>query len=140
MASKHLALHTVAGSRIHEEIIHDEHRIRAQWNDGYRAMQDKMFATKVGAVPQKETFKPTPTPPAFGPGGTFNIEATTAQLDMMSTNQYDAYLKQSSNLWDLVNKGPLNNKPYHRRPLPSYYGRTLHSSSLDGTDPSTRAH
>ena len=60
-----------------------------------------------------------------------NVEVTRDQLETMSMKQYDAYLAQTSNLWDLVNKGQLGSKPYNRRPMPGYYGRTLHSSSLE---------
>ena len=131
MSSKHLPLHTVSGSRIHEEICHADHTLRAAWNDRYRALQDKQFAQKVGAVEPKPKFEPKPTAPAFGTNGTMNIQATREQLDTMSTKQYDAYLVQTSSLWDLVNKGQLGSKPYNRRPMPGYYGRTLHSSSLE---------
>ena len=41
--------------------------------------------------------------------------------------------------WDYMrDKGLYARRPYHKKGMPSYYGRSLHSSSSDGTDFSSR--
>ena len=45
----------------------------------------------------------------------------------------------SSELRDyLRDTGHFQKRPYHKKGMPSFYGRSLHSSSSDGTDYSTR--
>ena len=59
----------------------------------------------------------------------------------MSTMQADYYFAQSSEVWDWYrDTGHLTKKPYNKKGLPGYYGATLHATSADGTDFSSRAH
>ena len=108
MSSKHLPLHTVVGSRIHEEICHAEHKVSAQWQERFRHAQDQQFAQKVGAVPPKEKVNLAPKPPAFGPGGSMVVERSREEIETMTTKQYEAYLMQTSKLWELCSKGQLS--------------------------------
>ena len=196
MASKNLELYSVAGSRIHEEIIHTEQELQSAWWTRYRDRTDKKFAATIGAVPPKEPFA-MPEMPKQTLGEAAARQLKDSDLWMQSSTQADFFFSQSSPLWDyLIKNDALNHKPYHKRGMPSYYGRrwglpharplpsthglghhprdsapfsanswpaplphnpdppppplnthprspparSLHSSSSDGTDHSTRAH
>ena len=66
-------------------------------------------------------------------------ELKPADLWMMSSTQADYFFSQSSPMWDHIrDTKAMHHKPFHKRGMPHYYGRSLHSSSSDGTDHSTR--
>lgn len=141
MSSSNLELHTVVGASIHEEICKSEHQMQSAWWTRYRTLQDKKFAASIGALPPKVPKVYTAEQTGrkeFGPNSVSGV--TDRDRSMMSTKQLDAYLQQASTLYEVVLNGSATTKPYNRRPMPSYYGATLHSSSADGTDPSSRAH
>ena len=138
--SKFNELHTVNGARVHNEICRTEQTLRSHWLARYAELQDKRFAQKVGAIPRKSKWEHSLPQTASGPYGKQLAYFTQDKLDTMSLKQYDAYLTQTSKLWDVVGRGSLSSKPFNKRPMPTYYGRTLHTSSRDGTDHSSRAH
>ena len=134
-----LDLYSVAGSRIQEGIIHSEEVTAAAWWDRYRMIKDRQFMASIGASLEKA---PAPKPPEM-PAPKLGVAAKTdlkpSDLWMQSSTQADYFFSQSSPMWDYIREtNQMNNKPFHKRGMPHYYGRSLHSSSSDGTDHSSR--
>ena len=133
-------LYSVAGNQIHGERLLKQARQDSEWWAKYRKVQDLKFAYAVGAVPDKEKIVYPEIPgPVLGKAAA--TEMPEEKFKWLSSMQEDYFFAQSSELWDYYKeKGTLQHKPYNKKGLPGYYGATLHASSSDGTDFSSRAH
>jgi len=137
MSTPLLDLYSVKGNTIHGEIIATEARLQEAWWSSHRARKDRKLALALGAVPDKEPIKEPDVPTlALGKAAarplekTFGLTSSAREADIESA---------SSELRDwLRDSGYFTRRPYHKKGMPSYYGRSLHSSSADGTDFSSR--
>ena len=132
-----LDLYSVKDNQIHSELIRTEDGTSESWWDRYRQQREKKLGHALGAVPKKEEI-PVPDLPKLALGkaaarpvaATFGLTSTSREADIQCA---------SSELRDYMrDKGLFSRQPYHKKGMPSYYGRSLHSSSSDGTDYSTR--
>lgn len=132
-----LDLYSVKDNQIHGELIHKEYGTKEAWWERHRQGRERKLALAIGAVPPK-TEVPQPELPQLALGkaaarpvaATFGLTSTARESDIASI---------SSELRDYMrDKGLYARRPYHKKGMPSYYGRSLHSSSADGTDYSTR--
>ena len=137
MSSPLLDLYSVKDNQIHSETIKGEEGIAEAWWARYRAERERKLALALGAVPPKAPI-PVPDVPRMALGRaaavpvaeTFGLTSTSREADLQAI---------SSELRDyLRDTGHFANRPYHKKGMPSYYGRSLHSSSSDGTDHSSR--
>lgn len=141
-------LYSVAGNQIHGETIAKQIRQDAAWWDKYRNLADLKFQHAVGAVPPKEKIKYPEIPgPKLGKEcqeGVTEEDLLRMDAGYISTMQADYFFAQSSEVWDWYRYSDggkrLQKKQYNKKGLPGYYGSTLHASSADGTDFSSRAH
>ena len=137
MGSHLLDLYTVEGNQIHGETIKKEYGVAEGWWSAYRERKEKKLATALGAVPEKpELVMPELPKLAMGQAGARPVSST---FGMTSSSRESDLLSTSSELRDyLRDTGYWQRRPFHKKGMPSYYGRSLHSSSSDGTDYSTR--
>ena len=132
-----LDLYSVKDNSIHGEILATENGISEAWWERYRQEKERKLCHAIGAVPPKEPIKIPDLPKlALGRAAAIPVEKT---FGMTSTSRESDLQCASSELRDYMrDKGLFANRPYHKRGMPSFYGRSLHSSSSDGTDYSTR--
>jgi hypothetical protein len=132
-----LDLYSVKDNQIHEELINKEYGQKEAWWDAYRTGRERKLALALGAVPPKPPI-PVPDVPRMALGraasrptsATFGLTSSAREADLQSV---------SSELRDYMrDKGIFANRPFHKKGMPHYYGRSLHSSSRDGTDFSSR--
>ena len=84
--------------------------------------------------------KPIPIPElptlALGKAAQVPVEHT---FGLTSSSRESDLQCASSELRDYMrDKGLFAHRPFHKKGMPSFYGRSLHSSSSDGTDYSSR--
>ena len=132
-----LDLYTVVGNQIHGENIKKEYGVAEGWWSGYREQQERKLALALNAVPPKEEVVMPELPRlAMGKAG---ARPPTEAVGYTSTSRESDLLCTSSEMRDYFrDSGYWRRRPYHKKGMPSYYGRSLHSSSSDGTDHSTR--
>ena len=137
MGSHLLDLYTNAGNEIHGETIKKENGVAEGWWSGYRGQQERKLAIAIGAIPDKEPLV-MPELPKLAMGkaaaqpvsSTFGLTSTSRESDLQCASSEMRDYFRDSGYWQ--------RRPYHKKGMPSYYGRSLHSSSSDGTDYSTR--
>jgi hypothetical protein len=86
MTAKNIPLHTVAGSRVYDEILTSENRISSQWLARYNSLNDLRFAQKVGATLPTPQAPNMDTRPAFGPNGRMVRPYTADQVGAMCSS------------------------------------------------------
>ena len=132
-----LDLYSVKDNQIHGEIIKGEEGICEAWWERYRQQKERKLAMALGAVPPPV---PVPIPDIprmmLGKAAAVPVKETFG----LTSSAREANIQGlSSELRDyLRDTGHFQKRPYHKRGMPSFYGRSLHSSSSDGTDYSTR--
>ena len=132
-----LDLYSVTDNQIHAEIIHMEDGIKEAWWERYRQQKERKLAQALGAVVPP---KPIPIPElpklALGKAAAVPVSKT---FGLTSTSRENDLQCASSELRDYMrDKGLFAHRPFHKKGMPGYYGRSLHSSSSDGTDHSSR--
>lgn len=132
-----LDLYSVKDNQIHSELIAGEYGIKEAWWERYRQGRERKLAIAIGAQPAKEPVVMPELPQlALGKAASRPVSAT---FGMTSSARESDMACLSSELRDYMrDKGLFARRPYHKKGMPSYYGRSLHSSSSDGTDYSTR--
>ena len=138
-------LYSVAGNQIHGERVAKEIRQDAEWWAKHRHLSDAKFAHAVGAIPDKVKIKYPEIPgPKLGKEAADAVtEEDLLRMDTgyISTMQSDFFWAQSSGVWDWYKEsGAMTRKTHNKKGLPKFYGATLHATSVDGTDFSSRAH
>ena len=132
-----LDLYSVKDNQVHAEFIHNELTIKEAWWDRFRAGKERKLGLALGAEPKKDPI-PIPDLPQMALGkaaerpvaATFGLTSSSREADIQScSSELRDYLRDS---------GAFARRPFHKKGMPSYYGRSLHSSSSDGTDHSTR--
>ena len=132
-----LDLYSVKDNQIHQELINMEYGIKEAWWERYRQGRERKLALAIGAAPPKDAI-PVPELPQMALGkaaarpvaATFGLTSSAREADIQCI---------SSELRDYMrDKGLYAHRPYHKKGMPTFYGRSLHSSSSDGTDYSTR--
>jgi hypothetical protein len=161
-------LYSVAGNQIHAETIAKQIRQDSSWWAKHRHVADMKFQYAVGAIPDKKKIVYPKLPqPVLGKAAATDVDE--AALSKMSTMQADFFFAQSSEVWDWYREtGYLQKKQHNKKGLPDCartlsnspfvmrrpsslhaagcallrpdYGATLHATSADGTDFSSRAH
>ena len=132
-----LDLYSVKDNQIHAELIHMEYGIKEAWWERYRQGRERKLGLALNAIPPKDPI-PIPELPrlALGKAAAVPVSAT---FGLTSSSRESDLQCLSSELRDYMrDKGLFAFRPHHKKGIPSYYGRTLHSSSRDGTDPSSR--
>ena len=132
-----LDLYSVKDNTVHAELIASEYGIKEAWMERYRQNRERMLAHAIGAVPPKPDI-PIPDIPKLALGQAA-AQPVSATFGLTSSSRESDLACLSSELRDyLRDKGHFARRPYHKKGMPSFYGRSLHSSSADGTDYSTR--
>lgn len=132
-----LDLYSVKDNQIHAELIHTENSVKESWWDRYLQAREAKLAHALGAAPPKKPVEVPALPQlALGKAAARPVSAT---FGMTSSARESDILCISSELRDYMrDKGLYARRPYHKKGMPSFYGRSLHSSSSDGTDFSSR--
>jgi len=132
-----LDVFSVKESQIHTEFVNGEAGIKEGWWSKYRDRRDLKMSIAIGAVPEKEPVI-FPEQPRLALGKAA-MRPVTDTFGKTSTQREFDQSCASSELRDWMREtGYFAKRPYHKKGMPSYYGRSLHSSSSDGTDFSTR--
>lgn len=138
MASSRIDIYTVEGNQMFGEMVGKEYGLAEAWWTAYRGRKEASLCQAIGAVPEKVPFQ---GPKLEGvPLGKAAQKPVTIEDKYTSTTAATNYLVQSSPLHDFFqSSGYYQQMAKHRKKgLPSHYGRSLHSSSADGTDYSSR--
>ena len=133
-----LDLYSVHDNQIHAEFINSEYGIKEAWWENYRQQRERKLALALGAVQTKPPVK-IPELPQLALGKAA-VQPVSATFGLTSSTREANIACLSSELRDYMrDSGMFNRKnTFGKKGLPSYYGRSLHSSSSDGTDHSTR--
>ena len=135
--SPNLDLYSVKDNQIHAQTIKTEDTVREAWWTKFRAQKQSKMSLALGAVPEKVPI-PIPDVPRMALGRaaavplaeTFGYTSSSREANMESaSSELRDYLRDS---------GYFTKRPFHKKGMPSYYGRSLHSSSADGSDHSSR--
>ncbi len=134
-----LDVFSVHDGQIHTESINKEYGIAEHWWNTHRLRKERLLSLAIGAVPDKEEVQ-WPEAPRLAMG--LAAQRPLSDKVGVTTTKQDAELAcVSSELRDWMREsGYYQRRPFHRKGMPTYYGRSLHSSSADGTDFSSRAH
>ena len=132
-----LDLYSVKDNQIHGELIRTENTVKETWWERYSQSRERKLGLAIGAVPTKEPVVMPELPQlALGKAAQRPVSAT---FGLTSSSREADITCLSSELRDYMrDKGLYAQRPYHKKGMPSYYGRSLPSSSSDGTDYSTR--
>ena len=138
MAGSMIDIYTVEGNQMFGEMVNKEYGLAEAWWTGFRDRTEKKLALAIGAVPEKEPF----VGPVMEqiPLGKAAAKPVTIEDKYTSTTNASNYLVQSSPMHDYFKESGYWKEmaKYRKKGLPSHYGRSLHSSSADGTDYSSR--
>uniref|UniRef100_A0A7S2G670 Uncharacterized protein n=1 Tax=Haptolina brevifila TaxID=156173 RepID=A0A7S2G670_9EUKA len=132
-----LDVFSVKENRIHEENIKKEQGLAEAWWTRHRGNQERKLSIAIGARPDKEpVIMPEMPRLALGKAAARPLSSTFGKTSTARESDLESI---SSELRDWMREsGHFARRPYHRQAMPNYYGRSLHSSSSDGTDWSTR--
>eukprot|EP00322_Chrysochromulina_rotalis_P031078 CAMPEP_0115847362 /NCGR_PEP_ID=MMETSP0287-20121206/10343_1 /TAXON_ID=412157 /ORGANISM="Chrysochromulina rotalis, Strain UIO044" /LENGTH=137 /DNA_ID=CAMNT_0003301193 /DNA_START=58 /DNA_END=471 /DNA_ORIENTATION=+ len=122
---------------IHSQMVNGEYGIKEEWWSKYRARKDNKLKLAIGAVPEPEpVLFPEMPRLALGKSAAKPVSETFGKT---STQREFDEASASSELRDWMREtGYFAKRPFHKKGMPAYYGRSLHSSSADGTDFSSR--
>jgi hypothetical protein len=138
MSSSLLDIYSVVGNQIHEEIVKTEYTLKEEWWSAHRLRQERKLTLAIGAVPEKEPLVMPELPRlALGKAAarpvseTFGYTSSARESDLLVTSSEMHDYFRATGYWQRQAR-------FRKKGLPSFYGRSLHSSSSDGTDYSTR--
>ena len=139
MSSPNLDVFNVAQAQIFEETIKQESGIAEGWWSAYRERKEKKLGLAIGAIPEKEPV-PEVVIPRLAMGRAAQRPLSTTFGKTSSMREFDQAMV-TSELHDYFRATKYyTRRPFHKKGIPTYYGRTLHGVSSDGTDISSRAH
>jgi hypothetical protein len=134
-----LDVFSVHDGQIHTESIKKEYGLAEGWWSNYRVKREAKVCLALGAVEDKPPVVWPEAPRlALGIAAKRPVEDTFGMTSSMREFDQECI---SSELRDWMREsGHFSRRPHHKKGIPSYYGRTLHGTSADGTDTSSRAH